>query len=1044
MAETDLGTAKGKIEIDSSGARKDIDEFNKSVQGMDKNSQNSSAGVKTIGVAMAGAGAAVAAGFFVAIKKAADFEETLSGIKAVSGATTSQMEDMRKKALQLGADTAFSASDAASAMEELSKAGLGVDDILNGAADATVNLAAAGGIDLPQAATIAANAMNQFNLSAQDLPHVADLIAGAANASAIDVSDFGASMQQAGATANLVGLSFDDLALAITAMGNAGIKGSDAGTSLKTFMANLQPDTEKTKKLFDDLGLSQDKLITQANPLGNAFFDSTGKIKSMAEISGILNGALDGMSEAQKSATLQTLFGSDAIRAAAVIADTGADGFNNLSASMAGITAADVARTRMDNLNGSIEQFKGSLETVAITVGSMFTPALKDAVDAATNLVNKFGELPEQTQKTAVEIAGVSAALAGVAGGAILVAPKVASAAQGISSIAGGITSVVTGLVGLLGPVGVVIVIIAAIAAAAIYAYTHFQGFRDVVNAVRDAIVSFAQTAYKWINDNVLPVLQKMWDFFENQILPAVQGFVRGFFAVVSGIVEWITGTFVPAVRNAWEPVKEAALAAWEWINEHVISTISAGIDLIVAIVQRIIDFFQLVLIPGVQTALEILAPIISAVIDNLVIAFQTGFAVIQVVVETALAIIQIIWDNFGQYIFQAISIAFTLIKTIIETVLDVIRGIFQVFTGILTGDWGKFTEGLATIWNAVWNLITTVVSTAWESIKLTINLALAAIQTVIQVTWEVIKGIIQVVMDVIHSIIETTWNTIKATIETIINAIKVLIETVWNGIKSTITTIWDAIKSAANTTWDAIKTAVITPINAVRDLLQGVWDGIKSAAQTVWDGIKSAAELAWDTIKDNIINPIRTLRNDIANVWDDIKTKASDVWNGIKSVIQGPIDAIKGFIQGLIDKVQGIIDRAIAAKNALANLNPFASDAKLSGSFGGVTAMGGIFNGAQMRIIAEAGPEAVIPLTDTNRALQLLRQSGLAALLYRNSGVGQGTNTVVLPAPDPVSQAPSAPSGPAVAIANANFYEQADVDLLLAQAEFAYQGRTY
>ena len=222
-ASYNLGTAEGTIRInyDGTGATK----AQQSLQQTAVVGKNTGASLQQAGNQAGIAAGLLAAGFGYAAKKAIDFEHQISAIGAVSGATRDQLEAMRKKSLQLGADTVFSASQAALAMEELAKAGISVTDILGGAADATVALAAAGGIELADAATIAANAMNSFGLAAKDLPKVVDNIAGAANASAIDVHQFGLSLQQVGAVAHLAGLSFADTAVAIAEMGNAGIKG---------------------------------------------------------------------------------------------------------------------------------------------------------------------------------------------------------------------------------------------------------------------------------------------------------------------------------------------------------------------------------------------------------------------------------------------------------------------------------------------------------------------------------------------------------------------------------------------------------------------------------------------------------------------------------------------------------------------------------------------------------------------------------------------------------------------------------------------------
>jgi TP901 family phage tail tape measure protein len=165
------------------------------------------------------------------------------------------MDQLRNKALQLGKDTSFSASEAASAIEELVKQGISVPDVMNGAADATVALAEAGELELPRAAEIASNAMNQFKLSAQDLPHVADLLAGAANASSASVGDLGSALEYVGPVAHSMGLSIDDTTGALAILANNGIKGTEAGTQLRGMLLGLTPTTNKQSEAFKKLGL---------------------------------------------------------------------------------------------------------------------------------------------------------------------------------------------------------------------------------------------------------------------------------------------------------------------------------------------------------------------------------------------------------------------------------------------------------------------------------------------------------------------------------------------------------------------------------------------------------------------------------------------------------------------------------------------------------------------------------------------------------------------------------------------------------------------
>lgn len=333
-----------------------------------------------------GLGAAIVGGLGVAVASAAKFEKGLSEVRAVAGATEDQMEAVRAKALQLGADTAFSATQAAGAMEELVKAGLSIEQVLSGAADAAVSLAAAGGVSLETAATIAANALNSFSLGGDQITKVADIVAGAANASAIGVNDFALSLSQAGAVANLAGLSFGDTATAIALMGNAGIRGSDAGTSLKVMLQNLIPVTTREKNLFAELGIVTEEA-------GNKFFDAQGHVKSLAEISQVLQEATRGQTDQQKLYNLSILFGSDALRAAGILTKAGAAGVRELNAEMRETTAAEAAAIRMDNLAGSFEQFRGSLETVLITVGTPLQSGLRSVLDFGTGTLNMLGDL---------------------------------------------------------------------------------------------------------------------------------------------------------------------------------------------------------------------------------------------------------------------------------------------------------------------------------------------------------------------------------------------------------------------------------------------------------------------------------------------------------------------------------------------------------------------------------------------------------------------------------------------------------------------------
>ena len=755
MPDYNLGTARGRIEIDSTGVATGVAAANAEMKGLQGSSAAAGASLSKVGIGLVGTSAAIGAGFAVAIKSASDFETRISAIAAVSGATEPELEKVRQKALQLGADTKYSASEAAQAMEELIKAGLSVDDVMNGAADATVNLAAAGEIDLPQAATIASNAMNAFGLAASDMPRVADLIAGAANASAIDVSEFGQALQQGGAVAHLAGVSFDDLSVAIAEMGNAGIKGSDAGTSLKTFLQNLQPQTKKQIDLFKELGI-----VTDDNT--NQFYDQTGKLKSLREVSQILQDATAGMTQQQKQMALETMFGSDAIRAAAIVTENGAAGFDKLNEAMGKVTAQDVAAKRMDNLGGSIEQLKGSVETLLIVIGRPLAEGLRTWVDLGTKLVNSITTLDPHIIEIAVNILKVVAAATGIIGVFFLMTAAVEKFKVAMQALK----------IAMVGhPLLLLAVVIVALGVAFYEAYQNIQPFHD-----------FVDQTFQMIKDTVMPVLEQLklgilalgaafsnkdvtsdgfvgfmerlgvtlrnvWDWINN-LVDAVGGWgnvLKGAGAalliMVSPVAALIAGLVLlyvkfQVVRDIVSKTGEIFVALGGWIKDNVFPPFIALGELLKAIWDRFMFLVNIVM-PFVSAAFEVLKATIAAFAD----------------------VVSILWDRFASHIADAIMFAFNIIKQIVESALRVIQGIIAVVTGIISGDWEKVWEGLKDIIGGVWDTIKRIPEFALEFIKQTITTFIDTIGAIWDIGWALIPRILSAAWDLAKNLFKAGLN---------------------------------------------------------------------------------------------------------------------------------------------------------------------------------------------------------------------------------------------------------------------------------------------
>lgn len=331
-------------------------------------------GAMQAGLVATGIGAVAAAG--AAVKMAGDFQQTLSVLRYNSGATSEQFALLSAKARELGRDAALpgiSAADAASAMNELAKAGLSVNDVLV-ASHGVLSLAKAGNIDVGLAATTTARALNAFQLEGKDATRIADLLAAAANASSADVEGFAMGLQMAGAGARQMKVPLEDTVTALSLFSNAGINGSDAGTSLKQMFQQLANPTQTAADLMKHLGLD--------------FFDTKGEFIGLAATADQLRAKLGKLTTEQKNQAIAGVFGADASRVAGILMNEGSKGFDTMRIAVTKQgAAAQAAAAYNDGFKGALDNLKSTLETVGTDIGLKVLPALSDMIKFLANTV---------------------------------------------------------------------------------------------------------------------------------------------------------------------------------------------------------------------------------------------------------------------------------------------------------------------------------------------------------------------------------------------------------------------------------------------------------------------------------------------------------------------------------------------------------------------------------------------------------------------------------------------------------------------------------
>lgn len=363
------GSIKIDTKIDTNGFKSGIDKIKSIAQ----------AGVSAVTTTLAGITAALGAGATAAATVGSSFEAAMSKVSAISGATGDSLQSLTDKAKEMGAKTKFSASESASALQYMAMAGWDTESMLNGI-DGIMNLAAADGLDLATTSDIVTDALTAFNLKASDSTHFADVLAKASSSANTNVSMLGESFKYVAPLAGTMGYSVEDVSLALGLMANASVKGSMAGTSLKTALSNLASPTEDMANVMTQYGISISDTERNALPLIDV-------LKTLREKFG-------GLSETEQTAAASTLFGKEAMSGMLAIINASDSDFDNLTKNInnADGAAQAMADTMQDNLQGQITILKSGLEGLGIEIYEGMSAPLQDAAVEAQNYVNRLTE----------------------------------------------------------------------------------------------------------------------------------------------------------------------------------------------------------------------------------------------------------------------------------------------------------------------------------------------------------------------------------------------------------------------------------------------------------------------------------------------------------------------------------------------------------------------------------------------------------------------------------------------------------------------------